>query len=67
MTLPMYNHTNKNRIHVDIWIFMQAYHVSSFPPSVTWYSLDREFTGRTDNYTLDLYLGKEYVLDMKIP
>jgi hypothetical protein len=46
---------------------MQAYHASSFPPSVTWYSLDREFTGRTDNYTLDLYLGKEYVLDMKIP
>ena len=44
---------------------MQGYHTSSLPPRVTWYSVDREFTGRTDNYTLDLYRGKGYVLDRR--
>ena len=49
----------------DVWIFMQGYHRSSLPPRVTWYSVDREFIGRTDNYTLDLYRGKGYVLDKR--
>jgi len=49
----------------DVWIFMQGYHTSSLPPRVTWYSMDREFIGRTDNYTLDLYRGKGYVLDRR--
>ena len=49
----------------DVWIFMQGYHTSSLPPRVTWYSVDREFIGRTDNYTLDLYRGKGYVLDRR--
>jgi len=32
----------------------------------TWlYSKGSEFKGRTDNYTLDLYRGKGYVLDKK--
>ena len=65
----MINHTqtihSKKRMPRDVWIFMQGYHGSSLPPRVTWYSLDREFTGRTDNYTLDLYRGKGYVLDKR--
>ena len=55
----------KKRMPRDVWIFMQGYHSSSLPPRVTWYSLDREFIGRTDNYTLDLYRGKGYVLDRR--
>jgi hypothetical protein len=49
----------------DVWIFMQGYHTSSLPPRVTWYAPGREFTGRTDNYTLELYRGKGYVLDRR--
>ncbi len=56
---------HKNRMPRDVWIFMQGYHTSSLPPRVTWYSVDREFIGRTDNYTLDLYRGKGYVLDKR--
>ena len=67
--MTMTNHTqatpDKNRMPRDVWIFMQGYHSSSLPPRVTWYSLDREFIGRTDNYTLDLYRGKGYVLDRR--
>ena len=67
--MTMTNHPKatqvKNRIHRDIWIFMQGYHSSSLPPRVTWYAPGREFTGRTDNYTLDLYRGKGYVLDKR--
>jgi hypothetical protein len=55
----------KNRLPRDVWIFMQGYHSSSLPPRVTWYAPGREFTGRTDNYTLDLYRGKGYVLDKR--
>ena len=65
----MTNHTQatqpQNRIPRDVWIFMQGYHTSSLPPRVTWYAPGREFTGRTDNYTLDLYRGKGYVLDKR--
>ena len=65
----MANHTQatqpKNRIPRDVWIFMQGYHTSSLPHRVTWYAPGREFTGRTDNYTLDLYRGKGYVLDKR--
>ena len=65
----MTNHTQatqaKNRIPGAIWIFMQGYHSSSLPPRVTWYAPGREFSGRTDNYTLGLYRGKGYVLDKR--
>ena len=56
---------NKNRIQKAIWLFMQGYHSSSLSPRVTWYALDREFMGCTDNYTLNLYRGKGYVLDRR--
>ena len=65
----MANHTqatqSKNRIPRDVWLFMQGYHASSLPPRATWYAPGREFIGRTDNYTLDLYRGKGYVLDQR--
>ena len=32
---------------------------------LTWYVPGRESTGRTDNYTMDLYRGKGYVLDKR--
>jgi hypothetical protein len=54
---------NKNSIPISVWLFMQGYHASSLPLRVTWYSHDREFIGRTDHYTLNLYRGKGYVLD----
>jgi|GEM_PF-2054250 hypothetical protein len=53
----------KNRIPRDVWIFMQEYHRRFITPMVTWYSMNRECTGRTDNYTLDMYRGNRYVLD----
>ena len=65
MTSPTYTPTNKNSIPISVWLFMQGYHASSLPLRVTWYSPNREFTGRTDNYTLNLYLGKGYVLDRR--
>ena len=65
MTSPTYTPTNKNSIPISVWLFMQGYHTSSLPPRVTWYSVDREFIGRTDNYTLELYRGKGYVLDRR--
>ena len=45
--------------------------MSSLPFKVTWHSIDkvsgkeREFTSRTDDYNLDLYRRKGYVLDRK--
>ncbi|MQF49066.1 hypothetical protein FIM08_04125 [SAR202 cluster bacterium AC-647-N09_OGT_505m] len=67
--MTMTNHTQatqpKNRMPRDVWIFMQGYHTSSLPPRVTWYAPGREFIGRTDNYTMDLYRGKGYVLDKR--
>ena len=65
MTSPTYTPTNKNSIPISVWLFMQGYHTSSLPPRVTWYTPDREFTGRTDHYTLTLYRGKGYVLDRR--
>ena len=44
---------------------MQGYRTSTLPPIVMWYAKGREFRGRTDNYTLDLYRGKGFVLDKK--
>ena len=65
--MTMTNHAqatpDKNRIQMVIWLFMQGYHSSSLPPRVTWYVPGRDFTGRTDNYTMDLYRGNGYVLD----
>ena len=56
---------NKNSIPISVWLFMQGYHASSLPPRVTWYTPDRELTGRTDTYTLNLYRAKGYVLDKR--
>ena len=47
------------------WVMMQGYRTSTLPPTVMWYASGREFKGRTDNYTLDLYRGKGFVLDKK--
>ena len=44
---------------------MQGYHVHSLPPKVAWYAQGREFSGRTDTYTLGLHRGKGYVLDRR--
>jgi len=67
MTQPNHTQTipNKNSIPISVWLFMQGYHASSLPPSVTWYAPGREFIGRTDHYTLNLYRGKGYVLDKR--
>ena len=67
--MTMTNHTqatpDKNRIPRHVWLFVQGYHNSSLPHRVTWYAPGREFTGRTDNYTMDRYRGKGYVLDKR--
>ena len=53
------------------WLIAQGYRLSTIPPVVTWYATDkntgreRELRGRTDDYTLNLYRGKGFVLDKK--
>ena len=53
------------------WLMAQGYRPSKLPPVVTWYVIDkstgmeREFKGRTDDYTLDLNQSKGFVLDRK--
>ena len=53
------------------WLIAQGYRLSTIPPVVTWYVTDRntgkerELRGRTDDYTLNLYRGKGFVLDRK--
>ena len=53
------------------WLIAQGYRITTIPPIVTWYLIDkntgmeRELRGRTDDYTLNLYRGKGYVLDRK--
>ena len=53
------------------WLIAQGYRPSTLPPIVTWYLVDkntgmeRELRGRTDDYTLNLYRGKGFVLDRK--
>jgi hypothetical protein len=55
----------------DHWLIAQGYRTTTIPPIVTWYLIDkntgmeRELRGRTDDYTLNLYRGKGYVLDKK--
>jgi len=48
-----------------VWLHMQGYHASSLPPTVTWYAPRREFRGRTDDYTLELYRKKGFVLSKR--
>ena len=63
------NHTQtihyKKDLPISVWLFMQGYHVHSLSPKVTWYTPDREFSGRSDTYTLGLYRGRGYVLDRR--
>ena len=53
------------------WLIVQGYRLSTIPPVVTWYVADkntgkeRELRGRTDDYTLNLYRSKGFVLDKK--
>ena len=53
------------------WLIAQGYRPSSLPPIVTWYAIDkndgreRELRGRTDDYTLNLYRAKGFVLNRK--
>ena len=67
MTRPNHTHTRhyKKDLPISVWLFMQGYHVHSLPPKVTWYAHGREFSGRTDTYTLGLYRGRGYVLDRR--
>ena len=45
------------------WLIAQGYRSSTLPPIVTWYRKDgTELRGRTDDYTLNLYRSKGYVL-----
>jgi len=65
MAYPTHTRHYKKDSPISVWLFMQGYHVHSLPPKVTWYTPDREFSGRTDTYTLGLYRGKGYVLDRR--
>ena len=53
------------------WLRTQGYRLSRLPFKVTWFTTDkvsgkeREFISRTDDYNLDLYRRKGYVLDRK--
>jgi len=53
------------------WLLAQGYRTTTIPPIVTWYLIDkntgieRELRGRTDDYTLNLYRDKGFVLDRK--
>ena len=53
------------------WLIAQGYRTTTIPTIVTWYLIDkdsgkqRELRGRTDDYTLNLYRGKGFVLDRK--
>ena len=53
------------------WLIAQGYRMSSLPLFVTWYSIDkndgkeREFRIRANDYNLDLYRRKGFVLDRK--
>ena len=53
------------------WLMAQGYRMSALPFKVTWYWIDkndgqeRELRTRTDDYNLDLYRRKGYVLDRK--
>ena len=47
------------------WLIAQGYRISTLPLIVTWYAPGREFKGRTDDYTLNLYRSKGLVLDRK--
>ena len=48
------------------WLIAQGYRSSTLPPIVTWYRKDgSELRGKTDDYTLNLYRSKGYVLDRK--
>ena len=47
------------------WLIAQGYRPSTLPPIVTWYTKVRELKGRTDDYTLNLYRSKGFVLDKK--
>ena len=50
----------------DVWLIMQGYHRHKLRPKITWYGYQgREFQGQSDDYTIDLYRGKGFVLDRK--
>ena len=59
------------RTRKNEWLIAQGYRISTLPPIVTWYLIDkgtgkeRELRGRTDDYTLNLYRAKGFVLDRK--
>ena len=59
------------RTRKTAWLIAQGYRLSTIPPVVTWYVTDRntgrerELRERTDDYTLNLYRGKGFVLDRK--
>ena len=54
-----------NKTRKTEWLIAQGYRLSTLPPHVTWYTKDRELKGRTDDYTLNLYRSKGFVLDRK--
>jgi len=55
----------------NVWLMAQGYRMSRLPFQVTWYWIDKndgqvsELRTRTDDYNLDLYRRKGYVLNPK--
>ena len=50
----------------DVWLSMQGYHRHQLRPKITWYGYEgREFKGQSDNYTIDHYRTKGFVLQRK--
>jgi len=66
-----YHRRSRMKTKKTDWLLAQGYRLSRLPFKVTWYTVDkdsgkeREFISRSDDYNLDLYRRKGYVLDRK--
>ena len=62
---------NMEKTRMSNWLLAQGYRLSRLPFKLTWYWIDKndgtvsELKTRSDNYNLDLYRRKGYVLDRK--
>ncbi|MCL0044396.1 hypothetical protein M1N24_02560 [Dehalococcoidia bacterium] len=67
----IWNKNGKEKTRKHEWLIAKGYRLSTIPPIVTWHAIDKntgrewELRGRTDDYTLNLYRGKGFVLDRK--
>ena len=61
----------KEKTRIADWLMAQGYRLSRLPSKLTWYAIDkvsgqeREFVTQANDYNLNLYRGKGYVLDRK--